>query len=305
MRSAWIVGVLMVAVTAHADPAAPVRAVIDGTQRYFPDPSAFGKLAGVWLLGPDGMPIANRFDDALIAFHGPDPRIIFEIDWKLGALTLATDEARGFTWFQAPVSLAIKLPYGTACCDTLPTALRASGIVVRDAKDQPWRLAALALSRQLSDADLFRGATEALPDGEPLADDTDLGKQAAAWFPAKGDTLLARNAAAGATVVASGTAPTEYATGPAAGKLVAAWDKIGIRAKTVEARTFARDTIGLVEVKAGLPRKKAAAPMVLYAIAIRDGKKWKWVSLQWTTELAKPPFAPPETNGSVPPEHAP
>jgi hypothetical protein len=316
MRSALIVSVLVVVATAHADPAAqvraadpatPVRAVIDGAQEYYSQPDPLHKLAGVWLLGPDGRTITDRFDDALIAFRSPDPRAISGIDWKLGALTLGTDEARGFAWFQAPVSLVIQLPYGTACCDTLPATLRASGIVVRDAKDQPWHLVALTLSRQLSDAALFRGATEEMPDSDLTPDDGELSTQVVAWFPMTGNTLLGGNAAAGSTLVVSGTSPGEYATGPAAGKLVAAWDRLGIRAKTIKSKTFAGDTIGLIKIRAGLPHKKAAAPVTLYAIAIRDttSKKWKWVSLQWTTELAKPPFAPPQTDASEPAPHAP
>ena len=315
MRSALLVCVLVVGSVVHAepaapvraaDPAAPVRAVIDGAQDYFSEQGPLHKLAGVLLLGPDGRPITSRLDNALITFRDPDTRVISDIDWKLGTLTLGTDEARGLAWFHAPVSLTIKLTSGMLCCDTLSATLRASGIVVRDAKDQPWHLVALALSRQLSDAALFRGATEEIPDSDLTPDDGDLSKQVVTWFPMKGDTLLGRNAATGCTLVVSGTGPSEYATGTAVGKLVAAWDKIGIRAKTIESKTFANDTIGLVEVTAGLPHKKTAAPMVLYAIAVRDAnKKWKWVSLQWTTELAKPPFAPPHVDASEPAPHAP
>ena len=314
MRSVLLASVLVVVATAHADPAAPVRAadpaapvraVIDGTQEYYSQQDALHKFAGVWLLGPDGDPITGRFDGALIASEG-DPRLISGIDWKLGALTLGTDEARGLAWFHAPVSLQIHLPYGTVCCDTLSATLRASGIVVRDAKDQPWHLVALALSRALSDAELFRGATEKVPRSEVTPDDGDLSNQVVAWFPMKGDTLLGHNAAVGATLVVSGTSPSEYATGASVGKLVAAWDKLGIRAKAIQSRTFAGDTIGLVEVTARLPHKKAAAPMVLYAITIRDAnKKWKWVSLQWATELAKPPPLPPHSDSSEPPPRTP
>ncbi len=315
-RSALLVSVLVVGSVVHAapaapvraaDPAAPVRAVIDGAQDYLSEQGPLHKLVGVWLLGPDGLPITNRFDDALIAFRRNEPpRVISGIEWKLGALTLGTDEKRGIAWFQASASLVIQLPYGMGCCDTLPATLRTSGIVVRDAKNQPWHLVALALSRQLSDAALFRGATEEIPDSDLPPNDGDLSTQIVTWFPMKGDTRLARNAATGVTLVVSGTGPSEYATGAAANKLVAEWDKLGIRAKTIESKTFAGDTIGLVEVTAALPHKKLAAPMVLYAIAVRDGsRKWKWVSLQWTTELAKPPSAPPETDGSEPAPHAP
>jgi len=316
MRSVLLVSVLVVGSVVHADPAAPVRvadpaapvrAAIDGAQDYLSEQGPLHKFAGVWLLGPDGLPITNRFDDALIAFrHNEPPRVISGIEWKLGALTLGTDETRGIAWFQAPASLVIQLPYGMGCCDTLPATLRTSGIVVRDAKDQPWHLVALAFSRQLSDAALFRGATEHIPQSGVPLDDGELSKQVVTWFPTTGDTLLGRNAATGCPLVVSGTGPSEYATGAAAGKLVAAWDKLGIRANTIDSKMFAGNTIGLVKVAAGLWRKKAAAPMVLYAIAIRDsGGKWKWVSLQWTTELAKPPPAPPETNGSEPAPHAP
>jgi len=40
-----------------------------------------------------------------------------------------------------------------------------------------------------------------------------------------------------------------------------------------------------------MPVKKKAAPMTLYAIAILDGTAWRWVSLQFTSELAAPPHS--------------
>ncbi|MCX5747235.1 MAG: hypothetical protein NT062_32600, partial [Proteobacteria bacterium] len=99
------------------------------------------------------------------------------------------------------------------------------------------------------------------------------------------------------TIVASGTSPTEYATGPTARTLAAAWDKLGLRVKSIEATTYGKDhAIGLVVVSVGLPYKQKAAPMTLYAIVTRDDKgAWRWSSLQWATALARPPVAGPES----------
>lgn len=114
MRSALLVGILVAGPVVHADPAAPVRAVIDGTQNYLSERDPLHQFAGVWLLGPGGLPITN-LDDALIASPPSEAsRAIAGIEWKLGALTLGSDEARGIAWFQAPVSLVIQLPFGTA-----------------------------------------------------------------------------------------------------------------------------------------------------------------------------------------------
>ncbi len=304
MKLVVLACLLIPAHLAHADPAeTAVRAVIGTYQSYVGSGGdaldGQQRLAGIRILGPEGSEI-TAFDGALLAFPqaspGPyDSRSITAIAWKLDSLAITTDEARGVAWFQAPVTVDIQVPYsGMQCCQSTIATLRASGIVVRDDKDKTWHVATLALSRQLSDAALFRGATDDIPDGEPTADGSALAKAAAGWFPQKGDTLLGKNA--GTILAASGTSPTEYAAGPAAAKLVAAWDKLGMRAKSVDARTYGKDNaIGMVTATVGLPYKKRAAPMTLFAIATRDPKGgWRWVSLQWTTTLARPPIAPPE-----------
>ncbi len=290
---ALVLGSLVVVASAHADPAAAVKEVLDGRHDVL-DVSATSPpyLQNVWVLGPDGTE-TTRVDDVLLTNGPPDPRTVEVITWKLGALTVGTDDARGVAWFQAPLAGELGLMMGMQCCESVPITLRASGVAVRDARDKPWHVAAIGLSRQLPDAQLWKGATDTLPVGDALTDDNELAKAAAGWFPATGDALLGKSAASGVTLVASGTAPNEYATGAAVKPLVAAWDKAGMRAKSVDAKLFAHDTIGIAAITVGIPYKKKAAPMVLVAVAIREGKAWKWVSLQWTTALAKAPTAPP------------
>ncbi|MCX5746070.1 MAG: hypothetical protein NT062_26635, partial [Proteobacteria bacterium] len=145
---------------------AAVRALIDGRQ---PDDPT--QREGVKVLGPDGLEVSG-FTGVLIelpsangADGAPDLRTIAAIDWKLGPLTIATDDAHGVAWFQAPAALEIQFPIGGMnCCAVTATTLRASGIVVRDPKGTSWHVATLALSRQLADVALFRGATEPVPD---------------------------------------------------------------------------------------------------------------------------------------------
>ncbi len=225
-----VIALLLATSVAHADDAKDVegaiRAVIDGEQSWMNPPTQYSKLAGVYLLGPSGVAIA---DEAALdgELHGQAAAgaPLGEIWWKLGAPTLAVDAKRGIAWFQAPVGLDLQFQWPGPANPRATDALRASGIVVR--KDKRWQL------------------------------------------------------------VASGTAPVEYAAGAGAAKLAAAWDKLGMRAVAIEAETFG--AIGIVRAGVQLPVKKRGAPMVLYAIAVADGATWRWVSLQFATELAKPP----------------
>ncbi len=106
-------------------------------------------------------------------------RDVVAIHWKLEPLVIATDDAHGVAWFQAPAALTINVPYsGMQCCQSSDAALRTSGIVVRD-KDKSWHVATLALSRPIPDAELFHGATEDVPDTDPTVDDTALAKAVA------------------------------------------------------------------------------------------------------------------------------
>jgi len=271
---------------------AAIRAVIDGEQPWADSstssnktPTQYSKLAGAYMLGPSGATVTDEEGlGAELHDIAPGNAPLGGIRWKLGALTVAVDGKRGFAWFQAPVTLALEFWWQGPDNPRATDSLRASGVLVKDSKG--WHLVALALSRQLPDKVLFRGAKDTLATGDPTVDDSALAKRAAAWFGKGG---LARGKTTGATVIASGTAPAEYATGKAAGKLVTAWDKLGMRVKSIEAKMFAGDAVGVVRAEAQLPVKKLGAPMALYAIAVTEEGTWRWVSLQFATELAKPP----------------
>jgi hypothetical protein len=110
-----------------------------------------------------------------------------EVDWKLGPLALGVDEKHGVAWFHGAVALDIDtLIVGMNCCDTTKDAMRMSGVVVQDGK--AWRLVALALSRQLPDAQLFKGGKEDIATSLD-ADDASapIDKQIlATWFARRG-----------------------------------------------------------------------------------------------------------------------
>ena len=214
------------------------------------------------------------------------------ITWNLGTPAIGVDSKRGFAWFQAPVDSDVSCMTPGFAAPTAHDKLRASGVLV--VEKSKWRMVALALSRPLPDEQLFKGATKPPVAGDPTLDDSAAAKGAAAWFSKGG---LARAKASG-DVVASGTAPGEYATGAGAAKLVAAWDRLGLRADSIDATSFAGGVVALIRADVPLPVNKKAAPMTLHAIAIVDGKSWRWVSLQFTSELAAPPHAEnPDTTG--------
>jgi hypothetical protein len=285
---------------AKSDVETAIRSAVDGKKEYLGVPQA--PWTGVYLLdatGNETEPYGIWHELLTPVPGGWDPKQdyvarIAWIDWKLGAIAIGVDDRRGVAWFQAPVSLEIyTYMVGISCCDITSDTMRASGIAVRDGK--AWKLVALALSRQLPDAQLFKAAKDAIETSMDADDPTPpIDKQILATWFAKGG--LARSSAAGSAIVASGTAPGEYATGDGATKLAGAWDTIDLRTRSIKSESFGHDAIALVHVDVQLPVKAAhkAVPMSLYAIAIPDRGAWHWVSLQFTTPVARPPKSPAE-----------
>ena len=284
---------------AKADVETAIRGAIDGKKEYGGD--APRPWTGLYILdatGLEGHPEYYPYNLLTSVRSGSDPKqdwtaIIADVEWKLGPLAIGVDPKHGVAWFQAAVSLQIdSVIVGINCCDITADAMRMSGIVVQEGK--AWKLVAIALSRQLSDAQLFKGAKDNIETSIDVDDANPLEKQIIATWFAKGG--LAKSHVTAPSVVASGTAPAEYATNEAAVKLAAAWDAIDLRTRAIESKTFANNAIALVHVDMQLPVKRAnkAAPMDLYAIAIPEGKTWHWVSLQFTTALATPPKSPRE-----------
>ena len=288
MRFGWaLIAICGAAGAAHADDAKPIDAAIRGVLEA-DTPGQTGRLAGVKLAGPSGAPISSEGDlERELADCPP-----FAVTWKLGAITSGVDAKRGFAWFQAPVAIDVTCMSPGFAPPTAHDQLRASGILVLE--KAKWRLVALALSRPLPDAELYKGVTHSLASDEPSLDASAAAAGAKLWFTKGG---LARSEAADA--VASGTDPREYATAAGAARLAAAWDRLGLRANSIEATELAGGAIALIRADVPLPVKTKAVPMTLYAIAIRDEHKlWRWVSLQFTSEVAPAPHAEtPDTTG--------
>src|SRR5262249_13372813 len=155
-------------------------------------------------------------------------------------------------------------------------------------EDKAWKLAAVAYTHPMTDADLIDKAksyeTKA-PSGEPqLAGDREIGKAILGWFP-----KLSAAKTAGKAVAASGAAPGEY-FGDAAtvAKVAPEWDKLGLVVAKLTTNVYASGAIVFVHADTLMPIKKTAfaAPLAMTAIAVREGTDWKWVSLQFAPGLA-------------------
>jgi len=303
--------VALAASTASADSKAEVdaaiRATVDGKQSYS-DNDKHPPWAAQYVLSPDGLgdtpqEVEWRLLEEIPAIYKKREAWkadISDVDWKLGTLAIGVDDKRGVAWFQGPIALTIN-----TCCGVVKDTMRMSGIVVQDGAGagKPWKPVALALSRQLPDARLFKGASEQISDavGADILGKTPIEKQIIAGWFAKGG--LAKSKASASTIVASGTAPAEYATNAGAVKLAAAWDTIDLRTRLIRSRTFANDAIVMARISVELPvaAENKASPMDLYAIAIPEAGTWHWVSLQFTTPLAKAPMSPKQPPESVVP----
>jgi hypothetical protein len=164
---------------------------------------------------------------------------------------------------------------------------RISGIVV---DNHGWKIAALFLTQPVTDRSLV---AEAAPlglgpaKGAPrLAGDAAIAKDVAAWFTGG----FASHAATG-EVAASGSAPDEREVGAKTAELVASWDKLGLGATDMEARTFGGGAIALVLASVRMPlegKPGKTAPLELAAIVVPDGESWRWVSLQYATPIGLP-----------------
>jgi hypothetical protein len=210
-------------------------------------------------------------------------------DWQLsvkhapGKPIVIVDDAKGLAWFQSPYRATVsgQDPDGK---EVKPWTMdqRIGGLAVRDKGS--WTFAALGYTSLVSDHDLVTQKHK-FHDSDPvkgppqLTGDAGLTKAVAGWFA----TGFAAHAAQGLTVLASGSSPAEFASGAATAKLVAGWDKLGLQPVSIEAVPVADGKLALVHAEVRMPIKKTdrTAPLVLYVLAIPDGKDWRWLSLQY------------------------
>lgn len=213
---------------------------------------------GVTVYGPDGKELDGAAANDLT----------FGKTVKLGKLTIGVIAERPtVAWFQGPLMIGKQ-------------AYRISGVVDQDS------VSLVTLSKVVPDADLIaagKKAGQAMP-AKPLAGDDTTGR--AAYWVSHG---FAPPATIGwpNVVVASGTAPSEYAVGQAAvKKLVAGWDKLGM-VPTGGDTVDVEGSLHVVHLNVMMPIKgtKLGVPMVLTAIVQSDGTTWQWQSLQFSPVL--------------------
>jgi hypothetical protein len=214
----------------------------------------------------------------------------FAVATKVGKLDVWVDATRGIGWFRG--SFEHTVTNQQTSDDTKAPSTPMSGVVI-DAGG--WKIAALVLTHPVADRKLIDTAAKGklVPaSGAPkLSGDEALAKSAAEWI-AKG---FSTKSLVGAKLAATGTAPGEVQSGAGVAKLVKAWDGLKLGATSIDARVWAKGTIGFVRADVLMPLKKGgkAAPLVLGAIALNDGTSWRWVSLQFATPVGVPRHGPP------------
>ncbi len=281
------IALLLLPAAAHAGPEADVVALVQATIDHLADgPTTFARGASV--IGAranvfdydtgkrlSGASDGNELD---VKPHGRLwPMIMDNADpaaskRTLGSVAVVIDAGSHTAWFQAPLEVA---PAKGA-----KQTFHVSGVATADAKGA-WSLRVFQAGATLSDHDLQGYVVLAPWDHMDWAATT--GEQDAAvigWFK---HHAFARNAATG-VAFAGGSAPGELATGPAAVKLAAVFDKLtNLRAIDIRATDD-----GLVATGTALWLNKTERDGELelgFAIyAVKEAKAWKWRSLQFFTD---------------------
>jgi hypothetical protein len=207
---------------------------------------------------------------------------------KLGKVVVSVDAASGVAWFHGPFDATFTTSAGANPCGggggPMTIAMRVSGVAVN--ADGGWKLAAVMYTHPLADGDLIDAAQSrgvVMPTDPPtIVGDDAVGKAVAGWFP-----NLSQAKTAGATVVASGSAPGEFFDATTLPKYVKAWDTLGVKASRIDVRMFGNGKLAFVHADTQMPIKKSnfASPLTMAAIAVKEGDAWRWVSLQFAPAL--------------------
>jgi len=208
---------------------------------------------------------------------------------KLGAVAVTVDAKSHVAWFHTTVEASYDL---TVCADPqcmsdkpshvvkANKAWRLEGVAV---DDKGWKLSALMWAEVVPDKELMKHVVADAPTADPsMSGDAWVAKTVLAWFPGK----LATAAQKGAIVQASGTSPSENASGAAAVKLAATWDSLKLFVTKADVTLFADGAIGFVHVDLWIPsaKPKGAVKTELGAIVVPDGREWKWVALSFKAD---------------------
>jgi hypothetical protein len=232
--------------------------------------------------------------NALVMVYGTDKDAKLSISDARGGLSgavahaiggdtaVGVDSDHGVAWFQAPFSVDIT-PTGAPMGDPsmLHTKERFGGVAVLGKNG--WQIAVAMYARMLDDAQLAALGKEhgdGLPAGEPkLTGDKGLDSVVGNWIKAG----FAGHAATDVTLIASGTATSEYGSGDAAKSLAKTFDGLHLKAATIDGRTYADGALGYARAKIAMPVKTGGAvEMLLGVTAIWQDKEWRWVSLQYS-----------------------
>ncbi len=192
---------------------------------------------------------------------------------------LMADEGGDYVWFQLPFRSHVAATSANPAADKQH---RLHGLAIK-AGDH-WELAGAHYADSISDAELLAPnssfnyfvQTNRKP---PITGDAKLAAAITSWF-ARG--FVGANATKG-TLLASGTSPTENATGTDVTKLVKTWDKLKLKPNRMIARTFLGGKVGFASVEVLWMRTADhKIRMMLTIAAVREGDVWKWTSLQFS-----------------------
>ena len=212
--------------------------------------------------------------------HGAGGKITRKLDPR--GVTVIADDTAGAAWFVAPYALDIvDTPMDV---QEVHARERVTGLALRTG--DTWRLAGLLYARTMPDKELMdpanlSTAADAIPIAAQLVGDAAVGGEVRGWFPAG----LAKAAAPGVALLASGTQASELATTTAASlKLAAAWDALKLVPDQIHASLFSDGKLAFVTATIYLPRKPGpgAVRMSVAIVATRTAKGWRWVSLQFS-----------------------
>jgi hypothetical protein len=262
-----------------ADPAKTVEALV---RKQLAD---FGNtdVAGTWM---KDMHVVVGTLDTGNGSEMPTPSMMYssqggKVTVKLGKLTVATGD--GFAWFEVAYDAhfgAVLDEANTGDLRAYDQKLRVAGLAVQT--PQGWKLAGLHYARPLADKDLFAPGNGGryVPDKAELKGDAALAKVVGDWLT----TGFAAHAAKTGTLIAAGSAPGEVQTGAATAKLVAVWDKMGLRPSEIQAHVFADGKVGFVIADLTVPPKgkRPSVELMLTLVCTWDGKEWRWVSLSFS-----------------------
>ncbi len=203
----------------------------------------------------------------------------YDIKQKIDRIVVVADDKTHVAWFHVQFSAHYKVAMLDA--PDRDDVTRMIGFAIDDGG---WKLAAAAYNSAFADKYLYKEVGEIEKAPVVFKGERASAEYAARWFT-KG---FASDQAAG-TVAANGTAVGEWATGTQVGKLVAAWDKLRLWPIKIFGRSWKQYPIALIKAEVAMPVKKGqggaaeagAVRMRLFAIAIPDGKAWKWTALSF------------------------